>query len=320
MIETRGLTKLYGTHLALEGLDLSVEPGELFGLLGPNGAGKTTTIGLLTGLLRKTSGEVSVGGHTYPAGLKEAQRIIGVVPDESNLYEELDGFENLCFCGALYGMRKEARESRARSLLEEFGLSEAGRKPFKAYSRGMKRRLTIAAAIMHKPRILFLDEPTTGIDVESARQVRRLIQELHRSGATIMLTTHYIEEAERVCTRIGFLVRGRLVRVGRLEELLDETQGESIVEVQLGKEEAERAWVALQAEFPSLGVEKRDGGSVRVRSSGPRNLAPIMKVLDEAGIAVYEARVVRPSLEDVFVKVTGIEASLMRQEKERARP
>lgn len=319
-LETRGLTKTYGTHLALKGLDLCVEQGELFGLLGPNGAGKTTTIGLLTGLLRITSGQISVGGYLYPAGVKAAQRIMGVVPDESNLYEELDGFQNLCFCGSLYGMGKKAREERALHLLQMFGLSAVARRPFKSYSRGMRRRLTIAAAIMHRPQILFLDEPTTGIDVESARQVRRLILELHASGVTILLTTHYIEEAERLCTRIGFLVEGKLVRVGSLEQLLEEAHGNTVVELKLGSEEADSGRDLLSRQFPDLVLEQQDGRSLRVRSSGPVNLVPIIKALDGSGLHVYEARILRPSLEDVFVKVTGMEASRLRQEREGARP
>lgn len=319
-LETRGLTKAYGAHLALKGLDLALEKGELFGLLGPNGAGKTTTLGLLTGILRITSGEITVADYVYPAQVKEAQRIMGIVPDESNLYDELDGFQNLCFCGALYGIRKKDREERARELLETFGLSAAARRPFKSFSRGMRRRLTIAAAMMHRPTILFLDEPTTGIDVESARHVRRLIQELHRSGTTILLTTHYIEEAERLCTLIGFLVEGRLVRVGSLGQLLDEAQEETVVEILLGDEEAQRGRELLGRQFPHLALESRDGRSIRVRSDGPCNLAPLIKALDESGLQVYEARILRPSLEDVFVKVTGIEAYRMRQEKEKARP
>ncbi len=306
--------------MALEGLDLALEKGELFGLLGPNGAGKTTTLGLLTGILRITSGDITLAGYVYPGQIKEAQRIMGVVPDESNLYEELNGFQNLCFCGALYGMRKRQREERALELLETFGLSAAARRPFKSYSRGMRRRLTIAAAMMHRPGILFLDEPTTGIDVESARQVRRLIKVLHASGTTIVLTTHYIEEAERLCTLIGFLVEGRLVRVGSLGQLLDEAQRETVVEILLGNEEAERGREVLRQGFPNLALERRDGRSIRVRSHGPCNLAPLMSALDGSGLQVYEAKVLRPSLEDVFVRITGIEAYRMRQEKEKARP
>jgi ABC-2 type transport system ATP-binding protein len=165
IVEVEGLTKKYGDLTALDGISFSVHDGEIFGFLGPNGAGKTTTINVLTGLARATSGSARVSGFDCAGEIKKAQQIMGIVPDESNLYEEFDGFENLCFCAALYGMQKDVREKRAKELLEQFGLVEAGRRLFRAYSRGMKRKLTIAAGIIHDPKILFLDEPTTGIDV-----------------------------------------------------------------------------------------------------------------------------------------------------------
>jgi ABC-2 type transport system ATP-binding protein len=153
-------------------------------------------------------------GRKYTTRPKPAQGQMGIVPDESNLYDELSGFENLSFCAALYCIDKSERRERARALLEQFGLEQAGKRPFKTYSKGMKRKLTIAAGIIHRPKILFLDEPTTGIDVASARQIRSLIGELNRRGTTVFLTTHYIEEAERLCHRIAFIVGGRLVRIG----------------------------------------------------------------------------------------------------------
>lgn len=150
--------------------------------------------------------------------------MMGIVPDESNLYDELSGLENLCFCAALYGIEKEKRERRARELLELFGLVDAGDKPFKAYSKGMKRKLTIAAGIVHKPKNLFLDEPTTGIDVVSARHIRKMLLELNKRGTTIFLTTHYIEETERLCHRIAFIVKGKIIRRGTVRKLLEEAK------------------------------------------------------------------------------------------------
>src|SRR4030042_2661736 len=162
IIEVDRLTKKYGDLAAVDQISFSVHEGEIFGFLGPNGAGKTTTINVLTGLARATSGSAKISGFDCAGEIKKAQEIMGIVPDESNLYEEFDGFENLCFCGAFYGMQKEEREQRAKELLQQFGLAEAGKKPFQAYSKGMKRKLTIAAGIIHDPRVLFLDEPTTG--------------------------------------------------------------------------------------------------------------------------------------------------------------
>ena len=222
IVEVDQLTKKYDDLTAVDRISFSVPGGEIFGFLGPNGAGKTTTINLLTGLARATSGSARISGFDCARDIKRAQQIMGIVPDESNLYDEFSGFENLSFCAALYGMRKDDREKRSNELLQQFGLAEAGRKPFRAYSRGMKRKLTIAAGIIHDPKILFLDEPTTGVDVASARQIRQLIQKLNQKGTTIFLTTHYIEEAERLCNRIAFIVGGKIVRIGHLDELMRE--------------------------------------------------------------------------------------------------
>jgi len=224
ILEVRNLAKKYGDFTAVEDVTFSIEQGEIFGFLGPNGAGKTTTINMLTGLARSTSGSIMLAGVDCVENIKSAQYMIGIVPDESNLYEEMDGFENLTFCAALYGMEKPEREKRAKELLKQFGLSNTGKKPFKAYSKGMKRKLTIAAGIIHNPLMLFLDEPSTGIDVESARQIRKLIRELNANGTTIFLTTHQIYEAEMLCHRVGFIVDGKLVKIGTVEKLINESQ------------------------------------------------------------------------------------------------
>ena len=176
---------------------------------------------MMIGLARPSDGSIVIDGIDAVKNVKKAQSIMGIVPDESNLYDEMDGFDNLCFCGSLYGMQKTDREKRAHELLEQFDLTKAGKRPFKAYSKGMRRKLTIAAGIIHSPQILFLDEPTTGIDVESARQIRQLLLKLKQGGATIFLTTHYIEDAERICDRISFIVGGKIVASGTVPELME---------------------------------------------------------------------------------------------------
>ena len=228
MIRVEGLRKSFATRTgrvqAVDGVSFEAADGQITGLLGPNGAGKTTTIKMLTGLARPDAGSIHIGGIDCRRNPKAAQHLIGVVPDESNLYPELTGFENLCFCAALYGVVKAERQARARKLLDDFGLAPAAQRKFGGYSKGMKRKLTIAAGIIHQPAILFLDEPTTGIDVASARQVRHLIADLRRAGTTVFLTTHYIEEAERLCDRIAFIVSGRIVRIDTVEHLLQPVQ------------------------------------------------------------------------------------------------
>ena len=214
MVTVKNLKKVYGDFTAVDGISFDIQEGEIFGFLGPNGAGKTSTINMLIGLSRPTGGMISINGIDGIKNIKKAQSIMGIVPDESNLYDEMDGFHNLCFCASLYGMGKKEREKRAQELLEQFSLKDAGNRPFKAYSKGMRRKLTIAAGIIHNPKILFLDEPTTGIDVESARQIRSLILDMKERGTTVFLTTHYIEEAERICDRIAFIVNGKSLKQG----------------------------------------------------------------------------------------------------------
>ena len=317
-IEVRGLAKRFGEVEAVAGVDFSVGEGELFGFLGPNGAGKTTTINMLTGLVRPGAGTVRFLGRDYTASVKKAQHLMGVVPDESNLYPELDGFDNLCFCAALYGMRRRERERRARELLEEFGLAQDAARRFGAYSRGMKRRLALAAGIIHRPRILFLDEPTTGIDVASARRVRRLIAGLKESGTTVFLTTHYIEEAERLCDRIAFIVGGRLVRVDTPAALVAGVQDRHVVQLALGGDPAGLLGT-LRAAFGDVEFEPMPGGLLRAHTVRPLPLAPLVRFFEEHGMDVMEARAVRPSLEDVFVTVTGVALEQMRREKEQGR-
>jgi len=314
IIEAENLKKQYNGFTAVDGVNFHIKRGEIFGFLGPNGAGKTTTINMLTGLAHITAGSVKLMGEDYTRNAIKAQALMGIVPDESNLYEELDGRENLCFCGALYGMDKKQREKRADELLEQFGLQEAASKPFKAYSKGMKRKLTIAAGLIHEPEILFLDEPTTGIDVAFARQIRSLITNLHKKGTTIFLTTHYIEEAERLCERIAFIVQGRIVREGTVVELMQETQGENIINFILGGD-----FSAVQTEFknsfPDYNIISGKNNSVSIQSPASFSLLPLVKFFEERSLPVFEAKIVHPSLEEVFVNVTGIELQKLQNEQ-----
>ena len=317
IVNVTNLRKLYGEFQAVNDISFSIEQGEVFGLLGPNGAGKTSTINMMIGLSRPSGGQIIIDGNDAIKDIKKVQRIIGVIPDENNLYDEMDGFENLCFCASLYGIRKGEREKRARELLEQFDLTKAGKRPFKTYSKGMKRKLTIAAGIIHNPKILFLDEPTTGIDVESARQIRELILNLKKQGKTIFVTTHYIEEAERICDRIAFIVNGKIVKIGRVTELMEKAEREHKIKLQL-----DRSIKALKAEiessFPSYKIELLDENSCLIISKERIALFPILQLLDSKGISVYEAKEVKPTLEDIFVKITGISIDA-KKEKEKVR-
>lgn len=304
IISIENLTKVYGDVPAVNDISFSVDQGEVFGFLGPNGAGKTSTINMMIGLSRPSGGKILIDGLDAVKKIKAVQKIIGVVPDENNLYDEMSGFDNLCFCGSLYGMRRAERERRAAELLELFNLTEAADRPFKAYSKGMKRKLTIAAGIIHRPKILFLDEPTTGVDVESARQIRELILDLKQQGTTIFITTHYLEEAERICDRIAFIVRGKIVRIGAVGELMEELRREYKVRLQtnglIGNLKPE-----LENSVPNCRVEIVDDKSCLIVSNERIDLYPVLQLFAFRDITVYEAEVVKPTLEEVFVKITN---------------
>lgn len=316
MVSVLNLKKTYGNFTAVDDISFEIEKGEIFGFLGPNGAGKTSTLNMIIGLSRPTAGEITVDGIDVKSQTKKAQTIMGIVPDESNLYNEMDGFDNLCFCAALYGMRKEEREPKARKLLEQFRLKDAGKRPFKAYSKGMRRKLTIAAALIHSPQVLFLDEPTTGIDVESSRQIRDMIVELKKKGTTIFLTTHYIEEAERICDRIAFIAKGQIVASGTVPQLMESLSHGHAIQFVADKN-IEDLTVELQARFKGSKISIQPDHSLVMVSEQRIPLFPVMEFFHEKDVEVYEARELRPSLEDVFVKLTGIESSVLKKDKEK---
>jgi len=301
-IQADGLTKTYPAGKArpplraVDGIDFAVRPGEVFGFLGPNGAGKTTTIRMLTGLTRPTSGSARIMGFDLAAEVTQIKRRIGVVPEASNLYDELTALDNLVFSMQLYGVPRRERRPRAEALLDRFRLGEKRDTPFAKLSRGMKRALTVAAALAHRPPLVFLDEPTTGLDVMSARSLRQMIAGLRDEGVTIFLTTHYLEEAERLCDRIAVIVRGRIVALGTVEALKAGAEEKTIVEVTLanpdGSQEKKR-------------IECDDG----IETAIQRALA------DAEGRRVLAVNTLRPSLEDVFVRLTGLSAEAMLAEK-----
>jgi len=316
-IAAQGLAKRFRDVQAVADVSFEVAQGELFGFPGPNGAGKTTTINMLTGLARPDKGTIRIAGIDCAGNPKAAQHLIGIVPDESNLYPELTGFDNLCFCASLYGIRGQERKNRARELLKTFGLANAGTRKFAGYSRGMKRKLTIAAGIIHRPPVLFLDEPTTGIDVASARQIRQIIAEFNRTGTTVFLTTHYIEEAERLCRRIAFVVSGQIVGTDTVENLIQPQREKHVMQLLLLQPES-AVHEKLAAAFPHLVFLGLSDGRVRIESGEPIRVGPLVRFLEEQGVEVMEARRMRPSLEDVFVRITGIEADAMKKEKEKS--
>ena len=300
-IEVFELTKRYGPPdkgmLAVAGTTFQVRRGEVFGFLGPNGAGKTTTIRMLTGLSRPTAGQARVLGLDLVHDLPAIKKRIGVVPEASNLYGELTAFDNLVFSMQLYGVPRHERAPRADELLSHFRLTHKRDTPFARLSRGMKRALTIAAALSHRPDVVFLDEPTTGLDVVSARGLRQTIAGLHEQGVTVFLTTHYLEEAERLCDCIALLVHGQIVALDTVDGLKASVQGTTAVEVTLdnGQRGAE--------------VHRFVGEDVA------RAAHTALAQAEADGHRVLAINTIQPTLEDAFVQLTGVSVDVMRAEK-----
>ncbi|OGR96040.1 MAG: ABC transporter [Elusimicrobia bacterium RBG_16_66_12] len=219
MIEIEGLVKRFGSHTAVAGLDLRVEPGEIFGFLGPNGAGKTTTVKLITGLLKPTAGRVRVTGFDVAVQTLQAKRAMGLVPDEPFVYPKLTGAEYLRFVGELYGVPLADMRRRIPELLEMFELSSWGGELAESFSHGMRQKLVLAGILLHDPKVLVLDEPMVGLDPKSARLVKDIFLRLAERGTTIFMCTHVLEIAEKLCDRIGIMIEGRMIACGSLEEL-----------------------------------------------------------------------------------------------------
>lgn len=219
MIIAQALTKRFGDFVAVDGVDLEIRSGEIFGFLGPNGAGKTTTINMLIGITTPTSGKVTLSGIDVLAEPERAKALVGYVPDQPNMYEKLTAWEFLMFVANIYGMDRTRAERRAAQLLEMFELGDRAREQTGGFSHGMRQKMVIAAALLHEPKILFMDEPTVGLDPRSARQVKEILRELAKEGVTVFLTTHVLEIAERMCDRIGIIQKGKLLTVGTMEDL-----------------------------------------------------------------------------------------------------
>jgi len=227
------LTKYYGDFLAVDHISFRVRRGEIYGFLGPNGAGKTTTVRMLCGLTRISEGKAYIYGYDINRELVAIKKLIGVVQDISNLYMELSCYDNLMFCAEMYGVPRNKRKERVMDLLSFFGLEDRKHVKFKELSKGLKRRLAIAAALVHEPKLLFLDEPTIGLDVKSKRQIWNFIRKLNEEGITIFLTTHNIYEAFRLCNRIAIINRGKIIAEGTPTELRKKVSGNKIIELQV---------------------------------------------------------------------------------------
>jgi ABC-2 type transport system ATP-binding protein len=306
MIRAEGLVKRYGKQTALAGLDLSVPQGTILGLLGPNGAGKTTAVRVFTTLLKADEGVVEVAGIDVRQRPDEARKCIGVSGQYAAVDEYLTGFENLDMVGRLYHLGREKSRKRARELLEAFRLSDAGDRPAKTYSGGMRRRLDLAAALVATPPVLFLDEPTTGLDPRSRNDMWDVIRELVKDGATLLLTTQYMEEADQLADDIVVIDKGKIIAQGTSDHLKTQIGGER-VELTVAQSTDIETAKAVLAELGTgeVVVEEHTRRLTAPVSGGSESLIEALRRVDAAGVKVLDVGLRRPTLDDVFLTLTG---------------
>jgi ABC-2 type transport system ATP-binding protein len=302
MLEVSGLRKSYEGTPVLKGLSFDIKQGEFFGLLGPNGAGKTTTISIMSAILQADEGTVRIAGSDIRQQALACKKIIGVVPQEIALYNDLSAIDNLMFWGGLYKVADKELKSRADETLKLFGLYERRNDKIKNYSGGMKRRINIASALLHKPQVLFMDEPTVGIDPQSRNLIYEVVEKLHSEGMTIVYTTHYMEEAERFCDRIVIMDSGAIIAEGTLDELRSSSKIKETVLVTFEKLE-DSLFEKLSLAWPDL---QREGNEIRFFSASVKNdLSKIVLKCSEAGLDILNIEIQKLNLETIFLNLTG---------------
>jgi ABC-2 type transport system ATP-binding protein len=302
ILELRDLHKRYGTNVALEKVSLQVYEGELFGLLGPNGAGKTTLLSIISFLLEPTSGEVLLFGKPMRPNDRDARRLIGIVPQELAIYHELTARENLRFFGELYGLRGAALDGRVAAVLDAIGLTDRANDRAATFSGGMKRRLNLGAALVHEPKLVLLDEPTTGVDPQSRNHLFEGVRQLNAAGTTLIYTSHYMEEVQALCPRIGIIDHGKLIACDTLEALLKRLEGLIRFRVPAATPELRQrldALAGVQVRVPNERTVELSCRDVR------RVLVEVLAVLTELQIELTSLETEEPNLERVFLHLTG---------------
>lgn len=306
MLEVQNLVKHYGEVKAVKGISFDVKEGEIFSLLGPNGAGKTTTISILSTLFPPTAGDATVDGHSVTKEPMDVKRAIGVVPQEIALYEELTALENFKFWGQMYGLSGKSLNMRIDEVLEQIGLKDRAKQRIKTYSGGMKRRVNIGVGLLHKPKLLFMDEPTVGIDPQSRRAILESVKELNHSGMTILYTTHYMEEAQELSDRVGIIDYGELIALGTQAELTAQVGETDTLILHLGENEDPTYLAeALSSMEGVIQANPTDHEVAIVTPSAEELLAPVVSRTNELGIHIYSVDMREPNLEAVFLHLTG---------------
>jgi len=301
MIQVNNVSKSFDEIQAVNNISFTIEKGEIFGLLGPNGAGKTTTINMLSTILQSDSGTLHIDGIDIKTSPKACKQLIGVVPQEISLYEDLSAYENLLFWGKLYNIPQKELKQNINSILELIGLSGRKKDLIKTYSGGMKRRINIAAAILHQPKVLFMDEPTVGIDPQSRNHIFEVIETLNKQGMTIIYTTHYMEEVERLCERIAIIDSGKIIAQGTQNELQNLANVKEIIEIEF--ESLSINGVQNFKEKVSYDVIQIDN-TISIASS-VKNLPAIITLCNELEMEIKDLTFKKANLEAIFLSLTG---------------
>jgi len=304
IIEAKGLVKRYGDLEAVKGLSVAIRRGEIFGFLGPNGAGKTTTISMLSCLLEPSEGAAIVAGHDVVKASSEVKRRIGLVPQELALYPTLSARDNLDYFGRIYGLRGRALRQRVDEVLEMVNLTERAKAAVKTYSGGMKRRLNIAAGLLHSPEVLFLDEPTVGVDPQSRNAIFEHVERLRDEGMTILYTTHYMEEAERLCDRVAIVDEGCIIALGTPRKLISDL-GQGIIHLGVANGMASETLAHIQS-LPEIKTATRVDGRIEIKTvHAQETLIRLLEILNQADTDVTALEILEPNLETVFLRLTG---------------
>jgi ABC-2 type transport system ATP-binding protein len=306
ILQVQNLVKKYGEFTAVNDISYDIESGEIFSLLGPNGAGKTTTISMLSTLYTPTSGDALIDGHSISRDPMAVRKIIGVVPQDIALYEELTARENLAFWGQMYGMRGKALTERIDEVLEQIGLTTKAKDRVKTYSGGMKRRVNIGVGLLHRPRLLFMDEPTVGIDPQSRRSILDSVKALNQLGMTILYTTHYMEEAQELSNRVGIIDHGRLIALGTQKELTQQVGKNETLILHINEDEDPEVLAESLKDIPGvLTASSTDSQVSLIAREAEEILAPVITRANERGIKIRSVDIREPNLEAVFLHLTG---------------
>ncbi len=299
-----GLIKNYGSLLALDNISFNVASGEVFGYLGPNGAGKTTTTNIFTGITQATSGIAKVFGYDITKEPVKVKKLIGIVPQEPFVFNEMSAWDNIIFKGKMHSLDKKERRVKGRSLLKEFNLYERRNDNVRTYSGGMRKLLAMTIALVHEPNLLFLDEPTTGLDVQSSRQIRNKIIKLNKRGVTIFLTTHNMEEASQLCDRVAILDEGQVITIGTPERLRQALQKELLIELELNVPSDSYGVVNEEiTKFRKIETIKSEGNSLYVLVNDQLVLPALFQFIQRNKITISSIDTKKPTLEEAFVKI-----------------